>query len=72
MATKDLNNVKMSVQINGKECDFTIVRLHQTMYGHHIFDIDINYRSGKRNKAVWSENPEEILKELLGDRKSVV
>ena len=66
MAINELNKVKIEVSISGKECDFTMLRLHQTMYGHHIFDIDINYRSGKQNRAVWSESPEEILKELLG------
>ena len=66
MAINELNKVKAEVRISGKECDFSMLRLHQTMYGHHTFDIDINYRAGKNKKAVWNDNPEEILKELLG------
>ena len=66
MAINELNKVKVEVSVSGKECDFTMLRLHQTMYGHHIFEIDINYRSGKQSKDVWSESPAVILKELLG------
>ena len=32
MAAKELNKVKVEVSISGKECDFSMLRLHQTMY----------------------------------------
>ena len=71
MAAKELNNVKVEVSISGKECDFSMLRLHQTMYGHHIFNIDINYRAKKSKKTAWSDNPVEILKDLLGSEITV-
>lgn len=69
MSEKELNNVKVEVKVDGKECDFSSLNLRQTMFGHHLFSIELNYRA--KDKDVWAQTPGKIL-ELLGKEVSIL
>ncbi|WP_455593508.1 hypothetical protein [Bacteroides sp.] len=45
MEAKDLNKVAVEVKVNGTSCDFSHLELRQTMFGHHVFIIHLNYRT---------------------------
>lgn len=62
MPKDELNSVKVEITTGGKECDFATLDLRQTMYGHHTFRIELNYRI--RERDVWTETPEQILEQL--------
>ncbi|MDA3832628.1 MAG: phage baseplate assembly protein V [Spirochaetales bacterium] len=62
MNSSELNNVQVDVIVDGKKCDYSQLVLEQTMSGHHIFEININYRPGK--PTVWTETPETIYDQL--------
>ena len=74
MSEKELNSVKVEITIDGKECDFSTLNLHQTLFGHHIFSIEVNYRA--KEQDVWAQTPGPILEQLgkevsirIGDRE---
>lgn len=45
MIAKDLNNTTVKVSIDGKPCDVAHLELHQRMFGHHTFTLELNYRA---------------------------
>lgn len=62
MTEKELNKVSIEVKINGQSCDFTTLSLSQTMFSHHEFTIQLNYRA--KEKDLWNRTAEEILSYL--------
>jgi|GEM_PF-334687 len=62
MNSSELNNVQVDVIVDGQKCDYTEMQLHQTMSGHHTFQVEVNYRPGK--PTVWTETPETIYDQL--------
>ncbi|PRY88868.1 hypothetical protein [Marinilabilia salmonicolor] len=62
MNSSELNNVQVDVIVDGQKCDYTEMQLHQTMSGHHTFQVVVNYRPGK--PTVWTETPETIYDQL--------
>lgn len=63
MEAKDYNNVTVEVKVNGEPCDFSFLELRQSMFGHHIFTVGVNFRA--KEQDLWQQSPEQIL-ELLG------
>lgn len=45
MIAKDLNNMTVKVSVDGKSCDVAHLELHQRMFGHHTFTLELNYRA---------------------------
>lgn len=68
MVTQDFNYTSADVKIQGKLCDFSLLKLHQTMYGHHRFVITVNYRA--KNKDLWNTTTDTIL-EHIGESISI-
>ncbi|MEG0517685.1 MAG: phage baseplate assembly protein V [Bacteroidales bacterium] len=68
MIEKKLNKVSVEVIIDGQPCDFTTLSLSQTMFSHHEFTIQINYRA--KEKDLWNRATEEIL-DYLGKSVSI-
>lgn len=62
MATQDFNNISAEVKIQGKSCDFSLLKLHQTMFGHHRFMITVNYRA--KNLDVWNTTADKVLEHI--------
>lgn len=62
MNSSELNNVQVDVIVDGEKCDYTQMKLYQTMSGHHTFLVVVNYRPGK--PTVWTETPEKIFDQL--------
>jgi uncharacterized protein involved in type VI secretion and phage assembly len=62
MNSSELNNVQVDVIVDGEKCDYTKMKLFQTMSGHHTFMVVVNYRPGK--PTVWTETPEKIFDQL--------
>lgn len=62
MAAKDLNKVSVEVNINGKSCDFSSLELKQTLFGHHLFTIAVNYRA--KEDDLWKVTAEQVLEQL--------
>ncbi len=62
MSSTQLNQVDVSISINGNNCDFETLQLQQTMCGHHRFSIRVNYRPNK--PSVWTITPETIFRQL--------
>lgn len=68
MTSKDLNKVTVKVKINGKSCDFSSLELKQTLFGHHLFSIALNYRA--KEQDLWKLTAEQVL-EQLGNSVSI-
>lgn len=62
MEAKDYNNVTVEVKVNGEPCDFSFLELRQSMFGHHIFTVGINFRA--KEQDLWQQSPEQILEQL--------
>jgi hypothetical protein len=62
MNSSELNNVQVDVIVDGEKCDYTKMKLFQTMSGHHTFEVVVNYRPGK--PTVWTDTPEKIFDQL--------
>lgn len=64
MAAQDFNNVSAEIKIQGKSCDFSLLKLHQTMFGHHRFVVAVNYRA--KSTDVWNTTADKVL-EYIGE-----
>lgn len=62
MEAKELNKVTVEVKVNGTSCDFSYLELRQTMYGHHVFSIHLNYRA--KEKDLWAVTAEQVVEQL--------
>lgn len=62
MEAKDYNNVTVEVKVNGEPCDFSFLELRQSMFGHHLFTVEINFRA--KEQDLWQQSPEQILEQL--------
>lgn len=62
MVTPDFNSISAEVKIQGKSCDFSLLRLHQTLFGHHRFMITVNYRA--KSKDVWHTTTDTVLEHI--------
>lgn len=62
MEAKDYNNVTVEVKVNGELCDFSFLELRQSMFGHHVFTVGINFRA--KEQDLWQQSPEQILEQL--------
>jgi uncharacterized protein involved in type VI secretion and phage assembly len=63
-STNTLNAVRTEVRINGAECVFTSLELHQSALTHHRFEIRVHYRTGREN--VWTISGDDVVKRYLG------
>jgi uncharacterized protein involved in type VI secretion and phage assembly len=66
----NLNSVDTNITVGGSPCDFKTMHLHQRMAGHHIFEIEINYRH--HDKSVWAETVDKIFREMLSKPVGIV
>src|SRR5690554_6406349 len=57
-----LNQVDVTIQIAGTTCDYETLTLHQSMYGHHHFEVLVNYKPNK--PSLWSTTPETVFEQL--------
>ncbi len=62
MSLAQLNLVDAEVLVAGEAVDFETLQLHQTMSGHHKFEIKVNYRPDK--PTVWTVTPEKLFEQL--------
>lgn len=62
MEAKDYNNVTVEIKVNGEPCDFSYLELRQSMFGHHIFTVGVNFRA--KEQELWQQSPEQILEQL--------
>lgn len=62
MEAKELNKVTVEVKVNGTSCDFSYLELRQTMYGHHVFSIHLNYRA--KEQDLWAVTAEQVVEQL--------
>src|SRR5690554_519543 len=57
-----LNQVDVTIQIAGTTCDYETLTLHQSMHGHHHFEVLVNYKPNK--PSLWSTTPETVFEQL--------
>lgn len=62
MEAKDLNKITVEVKVNGTPCDFSYLELRQTMFGHHVFTINLNYRA--KEQDLWEVTAEQVIEQL--------
>lgn len=62
MEAKDLNKITAEVKVNGTSCDFSYLELRQTMYGHHVFTVSLNYRA--KEQDLWAMTAEQVIEQL--------
>src|SRR5690554_2214990 len=60
--SENLNQVDVTIQIDGSTCDYETLPLHQSMHGHHSFEILVNYKPNK--PSLWSTTPERVFEQL--------
>jgi type VI secretion system secreted protein VgrG len=60
--SENLNQVDVTIQIAGSTCDYETLTLHQSMHGHHSFEILVNYKPNK--PSLWSTTPETVFEQL--------
>src|SRR5690554_6426009 len=58
----NLNQVDVTIQIAGTTCDYETLTLHQSMHGHHHFEVLVNYKPNK--PSLWSTTPETVFEQL--------
>lgn len=58
----NLNQVDVTIQIAGTTCDYESLTLHQSMHGHHQFEVLVNYKPHK--PSLWSTTPETVFEQL--------
>jgi len=66
----DLNSVDTKITVGGAPCDFRKMHLHQSMTGHHTFEIEVNFRH--HDKSAWAVTADNIFKEALGKPVGIV
>jgi len=57
------NAVTTEVKVDGQSCDFSDMKLTQSISGHHVFEVSVNYRHKKKN--VWMISVDDIFRETL-------
>src|SRR5690554_1563543 len=57
-----LNQVDVTIQIAGTTCDYETLTLHQSMHGHHHFEVLVNYKPNK--PSLWSTTLETVFEQL--------
>lgn len=62
MEAKDLNKITVEVKVNGTPCDFSNLELRQTMFGHHLFTINLNYRA--KEQDLWEVTADQVIEQL--------
>lgn len=62
MVAQKFNHINADVKIQGKLCDFSLLKLHQTMFGHHHFVITVNYRA--KRKDLWNTTADTVLEHM--------
>lgn len=60
----ELNNVYVKLKIGDEHCSYNDLTLRQTIYGHHTFEVNLNYNATSTN--MWEKTPQFFINKYLG------